>query len=516
MAAVSEQNPMTKHNDESEVHEDLHRLLVALALGDASAAELEQLNNLLCSDIELRRLAARFLEEEAALRHEFRLLDRVCDYHNPLPEIDRGVCSATTSTQRANDRTNERRTRHLAPYWLLASVLVVAAGGAFWVMNHAGRFGAGSDEEATAAASLEMSQSLRPLTMTASILPPVTRVSWTGPQFAAVSSASPASHLYEGVVPFTSVHDRRAEGYMVHLPPDAVLELVVTADAEGENSLAVIEFDADGRPTGPRVSFSNSLAEVEQPAVDDGSIGPRTRFGPIGTWVERNNSTRSKYYCFVSVHKLLNRSEDDTWHESRLSVQLEEPNLAHVGWDDSGMAHLDNPAETQEPDLDFDDLSATIRIHRPGRKSTQPPGVLVSPGPPAATIQGFSSDAAFPISVDRDEAVFVNVTNRFRTPTTIAVIEKHTGKVWWSYRASDSASSCGGVCALENRTNEKREFVIVGRRDIDAGGSASTSKELKPLTRFEQESFVSVVFDEGPNDQDFDDVKVDVVTMKPL
>jgi hypothetical protein len=180
------------------------------------------------------------------------------------------------------------------------------------------------------------------------------------------------------------------------------------------------------------------------------------------------------------------------------------------------MAHLDNPGETQVPDLDFDDLCATIRIHRPQRESNQQPGIRVSPGAPETTAQEFSSDAVFPVSVGVDEAVFVNVTNRFRTPTTIAVVEKSTGQIWWSYRGSDNDSSCGGVCVLENRKAEKREFVIVGRRETDAGGLASAWKELRPLTRFEQESFVSVVFDEGPDDQDFDDVKVDIVTMKPL
>jgi hypothetical protein len=359
---------------------------------------------------------------------------------------------------------------------------------------------------------------LGPLATASFVLPRVTRVSWSGPQFAVDdASAVHSSPIRDGIVPFTSVHDRRAEGYLLHLPPEALLDLVVTADAEGENSLAVIEFDSDGTPTGRRISFSNSLAEASRPAGNDASIGARTRFGPIGTWVERNNSLRSKYYCFISVHKLLNRSEDDSWHESRLAVQLEEPDLAHIGWDDSGIAHLDKPGETQIPDLDFDDLSATIRIHRPSSEADrQRQEVRVLPGQTEAMAQDFSAKAAFPVSVGAQQAVFVNVTNRFRTPTTIAVVEKSTGQVWWSYTAKDSAPSSGGVCALENTTLDPREFVIIGRRPENVDDPASAWRELNPLIRFDQEAFVSLVFDEGPDDPDFDDVKVEIVTMQPL
>jgi hypothetical protein len=510
---------MTKQNDERDIHEDLRRLLVALVLGDASDAEQERLNDLLRNDIELRRRAARFLEEEAVLRHQFQLLDRVCDYHNPLPDIDDGLSSAAACARRTRRRTNIRQMRHFAPYLLLASLLAVAVGSAFWMVNRAVRTGAGSGEEAIASTSPSVEQrSIRSLAMTSPVLPRVTRVSWSGPQFAAdVDSTAHPSRLYEGVIQFKSLRDRPAECYMVHLPPGALLDLVVTADAEGENSLAVIEFDSDGTPTGPRITFSNSLAEVAQPARNDASVGARTRFGPIGTWVERNNSSRSKYYCFVSVHKLLNRSEDDSWHESRLSVQLEGPDLAHIGWDDSGMAHLDQPGETQVPDLDFDDLSAAIRIYQPGWESvSRLPEVRILPGPPEARVQEFSSDATVPVSVGVREAVFINVTNRFRTPATIALVEKSTGQVWWSYAASSGSPSSGGVCALENTTSNEREFVIVGRRPDDDTGAMEVWKELKPSIRFEQEAFASLVFDEGPDDPDFDDVKVDIVTMKPL
>ena len=382
--------------------------------------------------------------------------------------------------------------------------------------------------------------------MTASaVLPSVTRVSWSGPQFA--SGLKPAAHtsrLHEGVVPFTSVHGRPAQGYMIQLPPNALLDLVVAADAEGENSLAVIEFDSDGTPTGRRISFSNSLADTAKPTGQGAGKGARTRFGPIGTWVEQNNSPSSKYYCFTSVHKLLNRPEDDSWHVSRLSVLLEEPDLAHIGWDDSGMLQLDKPDDGQKPDLDFDDVIATIRIYRPGWESDsrrqevrvlpalptatsqddEPSDFITAPGLPkieAPRVDDIQSvlagaDTGFPLSVGTHEAVFVKVTNRFHTPTTITVLDKNTRQVWWSYEPGGATSFGAGVCALENTTIDTRKFLIVGRRRIDAAGSNGAWRELKPSIVSEQEAFVSFVFDEGPDDADFDDVKVDIVTMKPL
>jgi hypothetical protein len=364
-----------------------------------------------------------------------------------------------------------------------------------------------------------------PLVMTATaILPQVTRVSWSGPQFAINIKSSARRfdvRLREGVIPFTSVNGRPAQGYMVHLPPDALLDLVVAADAEGENSLAVIEFDSDGTPTGRRISFSNMLAD--QPAGE----GARTRFGPIGTWVERNNGSRSKYYCFTSVHKLLNQAEDDSWQVSRLSVLLDEEHLAHIGWDDSGLAHPDKPAERQIPDLDYDDLSATIRIYRSNLKSvSQRPGIRILAGNQTATGDdtGRSNDpqfspgtgAAFPMTVGTRESVIVKVTNRFRTPTTIVLVDKSSGQVCWSYNPSGSTSLNSGACAVENTALDLRNFVVIGRRHVGATAASGSWQELKPLVQFEREAFVSLVFDEGPDDADYDDVKVDILTMPHL
>ena len=203
------------------------------------------------------------------------------------------------------------------------------------------------------------------LPLTASILTPVTRVSWSGPRFASELNNEPlASTMREGVTSFTSAFGRPAQGYMVCLRPGAFLDLVVAADSDGENALAVIEFDGAGRPTGRRLSYSNSAGEDDPDPAGAGKFSTLTKKGRLGIWTERNDSAAPRYYFFTGVHKLLNRAADDSWHVSRLSAFVDEPDLFHIGWDDSGMPPGGDKDQSQIPDDDFDDVNATVRIRK--------------------------------------------------------------------------------------------------------------------------------------------------------
>ncbi len=128
--------------------------------------------------------------------------------------------------------------------------------------------------------------------------------------------------------------------------------------------LAVIEFDESGRPTGRRISFSNSAGEGDPDPAGSGKFSTLTKKGRLGIWTERNDGARPRYYLFTGVHKLLNRAADDSWHVSRLLAFVEEPGLFHIGWDDSGMPFGGEQDYPQVPDDDFDDVSATIRIRK--------------------------------------------------------------------------------------------------------------------------------------------------------
>lgn len=61
--------------------DELRQLLAAIVFDDANDVQLDRLNALLMSDIELRRCAAQFLEEECMLQRQFQMLDRVAGFH---------------------------------------------------------------------------------------------------------------------------------------------------------------------------------------------------------------------------------------------------------------------------------------------------------------------------------------------------------------------------------------------------------------------------------------------------
>jgi hypothetical protein len=61
----------------------LRRLLASVALGNATAEDWDALNELLLKDENARRFASRYFEEEASLRREFALFDRVAAFSMP-------------------------------------------------------------------------------------------------------------------------------------------------------------------------------------------------------------------------------------------------------------------------------------------------------------------------------------------------------------------------------------------------------------------------------------------------
>src|SRR5262245_49765829 len=243
---------MTKPLDDSEFAAELHELLVAAALGDATDVQIARLNDLLRSDTGLRHQAARFFEEEAVLRREFNVIDRVGEFHKPLAKDlaggDASSSDANVSCETAILTGPRQR------FFLAVAILIGASVGIIWWQRGAGTATLNQSADSRHERALEDGDSIdnasqRELpSLAATILTPVTHVSWSGPQFASdVNSGPPTAVMREGVTSFISAFGRPAEGYMVCLRPDALLDLVVAGDAEGENALAVIEFDANGR-----------------------------------------------------------------------------------------------------------------------------------------------------------------------------------------------------------------------------------------------------------------------------
>lgn len=512
---------MSTPYDESKLAAELNRLLVAANLGDASDGEVARLNELLLSNDELRQLAARFFEEEVVLRREFEILDRVGEFHGPRT-IERADLTApgASGTKCARSRDSQRKRLFLAVAIMISSVVG-------WVtFNHDGRWFWNIRPSDGSNLSQPMAESgvespfapgtLQPLT--ASILTPVIRVSWSGPQFASELNATPMiASIHEGVIPFTSSFGRPAQGYLVCLRPGLLMDLIVTADAEGENALAVIEIDGSGKPTGRRFSFSNSAEENPGSGNADSKYAVRTKKGRLGIWTERNDGSAARYYLFTSVHKLLNRSADDSWHVSRLLPFVESANLIHVGWDDSGMLSSGELDPIHIPDNDFDDVSATIRIRTPVASLT------------ASAVQALSKTATYdaapvplpandtdryPITVAPGQSAIVKVSSRTGAPVEVGLFERETGKLRWRCRQElNSDSPTLGICALQNDSPRPRDFLIVGTQKEASADPYSPARSLPYSVLFDKENVITVGFGDVKKTPDFNLLKVDVLTM---
>jgi hypothetical protein len=516
---------MTMPLDKFENSTELRQLLVAVALGDATDAQAQRLNELLLGDENLRHEAARFFEEEAVLRREFALLGRVVEFHNPPERESRDKCApspaASSGCEARSRKVPWQRT------YLAVALLVCAIAGAIWFERQSSTSAPGEAMTHELAPSPHINstsplQRVLPLTASGSILSPVTHVSWSGPRFASELSANPPnSPMRKGVIPFTSAFGRPAEGFMVCLQPNTLMDLVVAADSDGENALAVIEFDGVGMPTGRRISFSNSAGNGAADAVVNGKLTTITKKGRLGIWSERNDSASPRYYLFTGVHKLLNRSADDSWHVSRLSPFVEEADLFHVGWDDSGMPPNGDKDLPQFPDEDFDDVSATIRIRKSHPELSQrPPGVhihsKISANDADSRVASVSESDMYPFTVAAGQVAIVKVCSRSGAPIEIAVFEKGSDKLRWNCQQEKSHSPTLGICAIENNTTEPREFYLVGQKKTSSADGPPSTLPLFHSVLFEKESLITVGFDDVKKDSDFNTVRVDILTMDDL
>jgi hypothetical protein len=518
---------MSKPSEQHQDREEVSRLLTAAILGDASEADVSRLNELLLGYQSLRHHAAQFLEEEAMLRREFEVLDRVVDFHNPLAN-DRSEKAIPSNTVAAGDIGHKEERRHLL-FAAVAVVICALAATIWWeqwtrspIVRH---LTSRADSQALPLGQSDEGSRLRHrMPLAASMLSRVTYVSWAGPRFASEINAEPlTTTLQEGVIPFTSAFGRPAQGYMICLQPGSLLDLVVAADAEGENSLAVIEFEPNGTPTGRRLTFSNSAGQGKRGRDGSSKLIALTKKGRLGIWTERNDTANPRYYLFTAVHKLLNRSVDDSWHVSRLLPFVEEANLVHVGWDDSGMLSSGKQERIHVPDDDFDDVSATIRIRTPKTDPSRQAGAFVYSktaaydGPVRPALAG---TARYAFSVAPGQVAIVKVCSRSGRPVELALFEKETNRVQWRCRKEGSRSPTLGVCAIENNTPEMQKYVLIGQMSATEAptdsGAPSSSRRLSQTVLFDKEDLVTVVFDDGTMVSDFDRVKVDILTVSEL
>src|SRR5689334_6996708 len=121
---------MTKPLEDSEYDAELHELLVAAALGEVTDAQIARLNAMLLREERFRHQAARFFEEEAVLRREFNVIDRVGAFHKRLAKDlageDASASAANVSCETAILTGPRQR------FFLAVAILIGASVGIIW------------------------------------------------------------------------------------------------------------------------------------------------------------------------------------------------------------------------------------------------------------------------------------------------------------------------------------------------------------------------------------------------
>ncbi len=173
------------------------------------------------------------------------------------------------------------------------------------------------------------------------------------------------------------------------------------------------------------------------------------------------------------------------------------------------------------PDDDFDDVSATIRIRKLKPEKNRPvSGVHVysTTRLPAADLSdavvGEADGHSF--SVPAGEVAIVKASSRSGRPVEVAVIEKESHKMLWQCSKDKSPSPTLGICAIENKSAEPREFFVVGRERTAAANAPVATYPMSHAVLFEKEELVTVGFENGTKDSDFNRLKVDILTMGDL
>ena len=120
---------------------ELITLLAAVVLDDASDEQLGRLNDLLRADVEMRRYASRFLEEESLLRRQFEMLGRVANYHQlpvgvppdtKVAKIEQLTVSGNAD-RKGTDKSKRGATRSAAlAIFIAASILFVLGAPMVW------------------------------------------------------------------------------------------------------------------------------------------------------------------------------------------------------------------------------------------------------------------------------------------------------------------------------------------------------------------------------------------------
>lgn len=334
----------------------------------------------------------------------------------------------------------------------------------------------------------------------------VTHTTWQPPrQTERPADQRLTAKLIEGAVRMMPFNGKDAGGYVLKLPPGAVLELNTYADADGKNALAVIELDSHGEPTGQLISFENRNAQ---------NTGKRSRiYGHLGSWSDVNETAVDKFYLLTGLQHVTYPVEEANWYVAGFKVFVNESNLLLIGWDDTG-SDTHEKSEFRR-DRDFNDLTATIRIRSPHAPTIAPANqVRIYPEPDAIDREvspQLRNGEGFDLQVLPGEGVLLNVSSESRYAGSLTLVERDSGEVWRRWDNQEGALSYLGALVIENNTSEPLDFRLIGNHRV---GKSKQELASRHKLLWYDELWQIVGFDDSNADEDWNDLRVHLYWLK--
>lgn len=331
------------------------------------------------------------------------------------------------------------------------------------------------------------------------VLSRLTRTALSSISLPAEAGRNAAASLRDGTFWLQPGGGQRERGYVLALPPGAAMSFLVNADAGATNAIAIVELDERGQATGRAISFNN--------AAEDHAERANYGYSRVADYFEANETQRTKYYLLTGSH-IPQAATDGKWRLSDYHVHLRSPEVAFIGWDDSGFTTTKNPASGDYfADKDYNDISAIVQIHTPGQRAI---GMrYLPPSEDVVETDALSADACS-FRVPAGQSAYVSVAGMGGPLHQAAIVNRTTGRRIWHCDNSTGDMLHRGALLIENGTDEAAEFFVDAKHQTsDAASSTWTRSEHQILTR--QPDALVVRFDDGiDNGLGFDDLVVTV------
>jgi hypothetical protein len=340
-------------------------------------------------------------------------------------------------------------------------------------------------------------------------LPEITHVSWEGPSYQSASRDSvPMAAMSAGAITLRLGKGKTADGYVICLQPGTSVDLVSTFDATGENSLSIVELTGGNRPAAKKLTFHNA-GEGPMP-LHANPIAKNRRYGVLGHWTEANFGAHPRYFLLTGVHKLAIPTAGEDWRMSDMKVLIEHENAVHIGWDDSGPP----PSEGQpyRADGDYDDLAATLfySTNSPDElSSSNELRVLASHDPTPIEVPAVN-DSTLEFELPPGSIALVKAICEARDPNALAILDCQTKEVLWSGTKQPAEGVYLGTISISNPTQVGRKLCLMAIHQVPTA-TDSLWHPSKLRTLYEQPNFYILGFEDSRNDDDFNDLRVNLL-----